>query len=262
MRTDQSLARRPLGNTNLELSVLGLGTVKFGRNEGVKYPSAFDLPDEKSLANLLSLARDLGINYLDTAPAYGQSEERLGRLLSGFKQQFVVSTKVGEYFDKGSSHYDFSKQTTITSVHQSLKKLAVEQIDIAFVHSNGDDANIINHTAVLETLDRLKEKGEIGAIGFSGKIATESNLAIPLVDVFMIALNEQDLTQESLLALCQQHNKGVVIKKALASGHADDPDQALRFAVSFPGVTSVIAGTINAGHLKKNVTALTLHQEL
>lgn len=245
-----------LAGSHLELSVLGLGTVKFGRNEGVKYPNSFDLPDEKALANLLSLAREHGINYLDTAPAYGQSETRIGRLLHGQKHHFVVSTKVGEYFENGESFYDFSENATIQSVHQSLRRIGRERLDIVFVHSDGNDADVIKHTPVLETLARLKEKGDIGAIGFSGKDATESSLAIGFVDVFMVALNEQDLSQESLIRLCQQQNKGVVIKKALASGHTENPDQALRFAASYPGVTSVIVGTISPTHLQRNVSAI------
>lgn len=253
---DQKLPLRQLGSTNLKLSVLGLGTVKFGRNEGVKYPNAFNLPSEESLADLLFLARDLGINYIDTAPAYGESEARLGRLLAKHSDDFVVSTKVGEYFANGESHYDFTEETTIASVEKSLLRLGRDQLDIVFVHSNGDDDNIIQHTPVLEALQRLKEKGDIGAIGFSGKDAAASSLAIPLVDIFMVALNEDDQSQASLLMLCQQNNKGVVIKKALASGHAKNPDQALIFAATYAGVTSVIAGTISADHLKRNAAVL------
>ena len=77
------MEKRQLGQTGIEMSVLGLGTVKFGRNEGVKYPESFDIPDDAALADLLSIAKDLGINTLDTAPAYGTSEERLGGLLKG-----------------------------------------------------------------------------------------------------------------------------------------------------------------------------------
>ncbi len=71
---------RPLGSTGIKVSLLGLGTVKLGRNEGVKYPRPFDLPDDRSVVALLETAQSLGINLLDTAPAYGRSEERLGAL--------------------------------------------------------------------------------------------------------------------------------------------------------------------------------------
>ena len=84
-----------LGRTGLAVSPLGLGTVKFGRNQGVKYHSAFEIPDEDALGDLLDLARSLGINLLDTAPAYGDSETRLGRLLRGRRDKWVIVGKVG-----------------------------------------------------------------------------------------------------------------------------------------------------------------------
>ncbi|MFW8341556.1 aldo/keto reductase, partial [Klebsiella pneumoniae] len=69
---------RPLGSTGLRVSPLGLGTVKLGRDQGVKYPNGFRIPDDQQARELLYLARELGINLIDTAPAYGVSEERLG----------------------------------------------------------------------------------------------------------------------------------------------------------------------------------------
>ena len=89
---------RPLGTSGIEVSAIGLGTVKFGRNQGVHYPDAFTIPDARSAASLLALARELGINLIDTAPAYGDSETRLGQLLKGQRQHWVLCTKVGEEF--------------------------------------------------------------------------------------------------------------------------------------------------------------------
>jgi aryl-alcohol dehydrogenase-like predicted oxidoreductase len=73
---------RPLGSTGLLVSPLGLGTVKLGRDQGVKYPNGFRSPTTTKRA-CCSPSRDLGINLIDTAPAYGRSEERLGPLLRG-----------------------------------------------------------------------------------------------------------------------------------------------------------------------------------
>ncbi|MES2607042.1 MAG: aldo/keto reductase, partial [Pseudomonadota bacterium] len=83
---------RPLGSTGLQVSALGLGTVKFGRNSGVKYPTAFELPDDKAIRNLLALARELRINLIDTAPAYGTSEARIGELLTD-RKHWLLATK-------------------------------------------------------------------------------------------------------------------------------------------------------------------------
>ena len=89
MRDLHSL-HRPLGSTGLSVSPLGLGTVKLGRDQGVKYPNGFTIPDDQQALQLLGLARELGINLLDTAPAYGSSEQRLGPLLRGQRQDLSL----------------------------------------------------------------------------------------------------------------------------------------------------------------------------
>src|SRR5882672_8748483 len=81
-------------------SVLGLGTVKFGRNRNVRYPGGdgFALPSDREIETLLDVAVECGINVLDTAPAYGASEERLGKLLGARRREFFLMTKTGEEF--------------------------------------------------------------------------------------------------------------------------------------------------------------------
>ncbi|MDH3947931.1 MAG: aldo/keto reductase, partial [Gammaproteobacteria bacterium] len=88
---------RALGATGIKVSVLGLGTVKLGRDQEVKYPRGFNIPDDAAVRELLALSRDLGINFIDTAPAYGNSEERLGQLMDN-SNDWVIMTKVGEIF--------------------------------------------------------------------------------------------------------------------------------------------------------------------
>ncbi|MGD2054394.1 MAG: aldo/keto reductase, partial [Gammaproteobacteria bacterium] len=132
---------RALGSTGIKVSPLGLGTVKIGRNEQVKYPQGFKIPDDEHVSGLLALARDLGINFIDTAPAYGTSEQRLGQLLPE-RDNWVIMTKVGEIFENGQSRFDFSAQHTRQSVENSLKKLRREMIDVVLVHSDGNDMNI------------------------------------------------------------------------------------------------------------------------
>ena len=89
------LPHNPLGSTDIFLSPLGLGTVKFGRNQQVKYPQPFDLPDDKTIITLLNCARDLNVNLIDTAPAYCESENRLGQLLKNDRKNWIIATKVG-----------------------------------------------------------------------------------------------------------------------------------------------------------------------
>lgn len=135
---------RPLGNSGLSVSPLGLGTVKLGRDQGVKYPSGFKIPDDQQAQMLLRMARDMGINLIDTAPAYGTSEERLGPLLRGQRQDWVIVSKVGEEFDNGQSSHDFSAEHTRKSVERSLKRLETDFLDLVLVHSDGNDLAILN----------------------------------------------------------------------------------------------------------------------
>ncbi len=250
-----SLPVRPLGSTGLSVSLLGLGTVKFGRREGVKYPTPFELPDDNALARLLDSARDLGINLLDTAPAYGQSEERLGRLLLDQRNDWLLCSKVGETFANGASSYDFSPEAVQLSVKASLQRLHTDRLDIVLIHSNGDDLNILETLGTLDCLNDLKARGWIRATGISHKTVAGGERAIELgCDVVMATLNLAEQAESGLIASAGQSGVGVLVKKALASGHSGI--ESLRFAAEAPGVSSVIVGTINPAHLAENVAVV------
>ncbi|WP_083593546.1 aldo/keto reductase [Pseudomonas punonensis] len=250
---------RPLGSTGLQVSPLGLGTVKLGRDQGVKYPNCFTIPDDQQARQLLSLARQLGINLIDTAPAYGISEQRLGPLLRGQRQDWVIVTKVGEEFDNGLSHFDFSAAHTRHSVERSLKRLETDYIDLVMVHSNGDDLAILRDEAVYDTLAELKQAGLIRAFGFSGKTVEGGLLALERGDCAMVTYNLSEQQERPVLDYAALHAKGILIKKALASGHVClesgvDPVRAsFELIFGHPGVGSAIVGTINPVHLAHNV---------
>ncbi|MGQ9427141.1 aldo/keto reductase [Gilvimarinus sp. F26214L] len=258
----ETLTRRPLGNTGLMVSQLGLGTVKLGRDQGVKYPHQFKIPDDREAASIIALARDLGINLIDTAPAYGNSEERLGTLLKGQRQDWIICSKAGEEFSNGESSHDFSATHLRYSVERSLRRLNTDYIDILLLHSDGRDRTIVEGGA-LETLAQLKKEGLIRAIGMSSKTVEGGLLAAKQSDCMMVTYNLQEREEEPVIDYCHQHNKGVLLKKVLASGHiaagdkADALQQSMDFVFSHPGVTSAIVGTINPKHLRQNVDALT-----
>ena len=125
---------RALGDTGIAVSALGLGTVKLGRDQGVKYPEGFTIPDDRAATALLDQARELDINLIDTAPAYGNSEQRLGKLLKGQRANWVICSKVGEEFENGQSRFDFSPEHTRASVIRSLRRLNTDVIDMVLVH--------------------------------------------------------------------------------------------------------------------------------
>lgn len=204
MRDLHSL-HRPLGSTGLSVSPLGLGTVKLGRDQGVKYPNGFTIPDDQQALQLLGLARELGINLLDTAPAYGSSEQRLGPLLRGQRQDWVIVSKVGEEFDNGLSHFDFSAAHTRRSVERSLKRLETDYIDLVLVHSNGDDLSILREEGVYETLAELKQAGLIRGFGFSGKTVEGGLLALERGDCAMVTYNLGEQQERAVLDLSLIH---------------------------------------------------------
>lgn len=247
------MQKRRLGASDIEVSMLGLGTVKFGRNQGVKYPSSFALPSDKEIENLLAVATELGINLLDTAPAYGTSEERLGKLLHGTRKDWVISTKVGEEFIDGKSSYDFSPAHIQQSVERSLQRLRTDYLDIVLVHSNGDDVKIIEEDNVFSTLSQLKKVGKIRAFGMSTKTIAGGSLTIEQADVAMVTYHPDYTDEQEIITHAHQHQKGIFIKKALVSGHAvASVTETMKFIFNHPGVTSVIIGTISPSHLRQN----------
>lgn len=249
---------RPLGSTGLIVSPLGLGTVKLGRDQGVKYPSGFTIPDDRAASTLLAQARELGINLLDTAPAYGVSEQRLGPLLRGQRQAWVICSKVGEEFEDGASRFDFSATHTRLSVERSLRRLETDYLDLVLVHSDGHDLAVLEQTGVYATLAELKREGLIRAFGFSGKTVAGGLKALESGDCAMVTYNLAEQGERPVLDYAGAHGKGILIKKALASGHAllsgEDPVRAsFELIFAHPAVSSVIVGTITPAHLAHNV---------
>ena len=212
------MLKRSLGSTGIDVSVLGLGTVKIGRNQQVKYPGDFELPDDNSVTALFELAHSLGINFIDTAPAYGSSEQRLGELLPN-RYDWVIATKVGEIFEDGLSRFDYSHEHTIKSIEQSLQRLKRDVLDVVLVHSDGSDMDIINNTDVFETLQELKQKGLIRAIGMSSKTVEGGCWVVENCDVVMATANLDYDDERAVFELAEKNKKGLIVKKALQSGY-------------------------------------------
>ena len=247
---------RPLGDTGLSVSALGLGSVKFGRDTGVKYPSSFKIPDDKCCFGFINQAKELGINFIDTAPAYGNSEERIGDLLPQ-RQDWIISTKVGEEFVDGKSLFDFSAKHTQVSVERSLQRLNTDYLDIVLIHSDGQDEKILLESSCVEALKKCKEAGLIRAIGMSTKTISGGKLASDLLDIVMLTYNLEQQDQE-VVDYAQQKNKGVLVKKGLMSGHVNKSGkdllrESMSLIFSQAAISSMIVGTINPDHLSQNV---------
>ncbi len=254
---------RPVANTGVMISPVGLGTVKFGRNQQVKYPTAFELPDDATALSLLAQARDLGMNLLDTAPAYGTSEQRLGELLhkqgKSQRQHWVICTKVGEEFEQGQSRFDFTPEHIRFSIARSLKRLQTDYLDMVLVHSDGDDLKVLSE-GCLEVLNELKQQGIIRATGMSTKTVAGGIAALQQSDCAMVTWNLNEQGEKPVLDYAAEHGKAILVKKALASGHLvagqDSIQQSMDFVYGHAGATSTVLGTINPHHMQQNCSAV------
>ncbi|MGI1679680.1 MAG: aldo/keto reductase [Cellvibrionaceae bacterium] len=258
--SDYLLPKIYFGSTDIRISRLGLGTVKLGRNQGVKYPTHFDLPSDEQADNLIAQAKDFGINLIDTAPAYGTSEKRLGKLLKESREDWVICSKAGEEFIDGESHYDFTPEHIRFSVERSLTRLNTDRIDIVLIHSDGNDLDIIRSGA-LDILEDLKQQGKIRAFGMSTKTIEGGILAAKKSDGVMVTYNLNHREESPILDFCKKENRGVLLKKVFASGHitkdeSSDPLQdSMNFIFSHAVNSCAVIGTLNPDHLKQNVIA-------
>ncbi len=173
---------RPFGDTGLALAPLGLGAGPLGDHA----------LDEARVERLLRGAIELGVGLVDTAPSYGCSEERLGRLLRGDRERVVLSTKLG-YGVPGVP--DWTGECITGGVDQALRRLATDRLDIAHLHSCGPE--VLARDDVLRALEAAVQAGKVRLAGYSGDgEGLRVALRIPLFRVFQVSVSLVD--QEAL----------------------------------------------------------------
>lgn len=241
-----------LGESELKVTPIGFGAFNIGRNRGINYPGGYDLPDQKSVDRLLNTVLDLGINYIDTAPAYGLSEERIGQAIAHRRQEYVISTKVGESFEDGRSAYDFSSGAVRESVHRSLRRLRSDVLDMVFIHATRDDRDILQNTDSVPALHDLRDQGLIRWIGLSGYTAEGFEAALPWADAIMVEYHLENRSLEPVMAAACEMGIAVMVKKGLAAGRLP-ADEAIEFVLCNPNVTSLLIGGLNLDHLRDNI---------
>lgn len=150
---------RTLGNTGLQLSVIGFGAAPLG--------GAYETIDPTEAAGSIRAAIDHGINFFDTSPYYGTtlSETRLGEALSGLREKVILCTKCGRY---GLDSFDFSAARITRSIDESLTRLRTNHVDLFIAHDIefGDLEQVINET--IPAMRRIQEAGKTRFIGVSG----------------------------------------------------------------------------------------------
>ena len=208
---------RVLGKTGLEVSELAMGGL---------FVASFAGDFERAKAAVYR-ALDLGVNYIDTAPGYADSEEVLGKILDGVKLPFILSTKFG---GRPQPFLPQDKSCLMASLQESLRLLKRETIDILIIHepdrpgqydwwSDIEDVQ----GPVLEVLDELKRQGIIRFSGLGGTTAYEM---APLIesnkfDVVLTAFNYSLLWRETahqVLPAAVANRYGIIIGSPLQQG--------------------------------------------
>jgi len=277
------LPRRRLGRTNLEVTVLGMGGAGIGRGE---------VTDTEAIA-AVHRAIELGINYLDTSPLYGESERRVGLALKGGKrEQIYLATKTGTH---PKWRGDYSAEGTRRSVENSLELLGTSYLDLCLVHDPGSMEPVIAEGAAFDELQEMRSEGLIRYIGLGVRQHEFHRLAIELgvADVILTYLDYTLIQQTAipLIKLAEKNDVGIIngspIAMGLLSGMKPNPntatdhirrseyqkalqlwqlasdrglnllDLAIQFSLRQPLISTILTGSKNATEVEQNYRAAT-----
>jgi aryl-alcohol dehydrogenase-like predicted oxidoreductase len=207
---------RQLGDSGVRVSVVGLGTNRFGSDK---------LPQDK-VTKIIDAAVDLGINFIDTANTYqgGRTEETLGQALKGRRNRFVLATKF--YFPVGDGPNDrgASRYHLLNAIETSLRRLQTDRIDLYYVHRWDEDTPIEETLRALDDLIRNGKVRYIGASAFASWQLAHANL---LGEVrgwtpFVVIQAEYNMlsrnAEREVLPYCRAHAVGFIPYFPLAGG--------------------------------------------
>lgn len=249
-----SIPTTTLGRTGETVSIMGIGCAPF---------QAEHITPEH-VREVFDRCRELGINYLDVAPNYGNadrgfSEEKMGPALQGIREDFFLVTKTEEPTRGG----------TWRLLEQSMNRMQTDYLDLVHIHNFGwedrfpDVQKVLGKDGTLEALQEAQEQGVIRFIGASGHLYPSrfhAALDTGKIDVLMNAVNfvvrhSYDF-EHKVWARARQENLGLVAMKVLGgSGGAGFrlPEQyykqAIRYALSIPEVTTAVIGIQNLDEL-------------
>ncbi len=206
---------RRLGNSGLQVSVIGLGTNNFGaRND---YPAA---------ERVLKQALEEGINFIETSNTYGGgvAEEFIGQALKGSRDQVLLATKVASNLGDGPNQHGASRKHIMAQVEVSLRKLQTDYIDLYQIHYY-DPFTPLDES--LRTMHNLVMQGKVRYIGCSNFAAWQVAEAMGVaraLDLEPVVSVEPEYSmlkrgiEKELLPCCQRYNVGILPYFPLASG--------------------------------------------
>ena len=264
-----------MGKTDMDVSVLGFGGSEIG----------YQRVSTKTVARLLGGALDAGLNVIDTAECYEDSEELIGKALGARRRDVHLFSKCGHA--RAEARSDWRPEALSRSIERSLRRLATDHLDLIQLHSCGLD--VLRRGDAITALERARDRGWVRYIGYSGdgeaaRWAVESGRFDTLQTSVSIADQEAlDLT----LPAARAAGLGVIAKRPLANvawryarkpaeayyqeywerlraldyaflrGKADAAVRtALRFTLGVPGVHTAIVGTTKPERWRQNAALL------
>ena len=199
------MEKRQLGKTDMQVTVLGFGGAEIG----------FQQAGVATVSQLLNEALDAGLNVIDTAECYVQSEELIGQAVSGRRKDFYLFTKCGH--PETMSKPDWRPASLSQSIERSLRRLRTDRLDLIQLHSCSEEE--LRKGDVITALEDARKRGYARYIGYSGdgqaaRYAIECGRFDTLQTSVSIADQEAiDLT----LPLARQRQMGVIAKRPIAN---------------------------------------------
>ncbi|OGY36698.1 MAG: hypothetical protein A3E36_03940 [Candidatus Andersenbacteria bacterium RIFCSPHIGHO2_12_FULL_45_11b] len=274
-----------LGNTGLEVSKIGLGTVEIGFAYGLDNTG---LPSEQEAITLLKSAIELGVTYIDTARGYGLAEERIGKSGIGKNPDIIIGTKFGQFIknDPELCGADLEKRIR-EDIDLSRKNLNQETLQLAQFHNELED--YIDFSEIIDIAQKLKDEQKVIHVGIAvrGEAVALAAIATGFFETIQLAYNIVDQRMAELV-LKKAHeknigiiNRSVLLKGALTDARAklpeslaqlktnankadeiaknmgiDLPALAIRFVLSNTAVSTALIGTVTANRLENALEAL------
>lgn len=281
------MKKRPLGNTGIDVSEIAFGGVEIGRPYGIGVKSSEDMLSEAEAQDLLHLSVEKGINFFDTARSYGQSEALMGKAFKNRRDQVILETKCKSIYNASGSipKYAQLKETITSSLMESLEALQTDYVDIFMLHEGF--LNILENEDVATIFLNLKKSGKIRSTGVSTYTVEETKKAAEagVWDVVQLPFNLMDQQQATVFPLLAEEEIGIIVRSVLLKGILSDRGKnlhpalkdiethktrydellneapldlsalAIKFALSFSEVSSVLLGIDRLEYLYKSIAA-------
>lgn len=208
------MIKNRFGKTQYYVSKIALGTVQFGLDYGFSKKK-----DQYEVDSILECALRNGINLIDTAREYGDSEKKIGDYTSRHSHDFIIATKLKK-LSESDVNCSLLKDKILKSIGESLINLKLQSLDILQLHQT--DAFLINKEIFWDTIRDLKTEGSIGAFGVSVYSIEETIELVEkygdTIDFFQVPYNIFDRRFEGIKELLNKHSVSIVSRSTFLKG--------------------------------------------